>query len=64
MYLKDISIIGSTTWEEPIFYNLVKYIEDGLIKPLVAKTYPLSEIVRAQKEFLLKKHFGNLVLIP
>ena len=64
LYLKDISIIGSTTWEEPIFHNLVKYIEDGLIKPLVAKTYPLSEIVRAQKEFLLKKHFGNLVLIP
>ena len=64
LYLKDISIIGSTTWEEPIFHNLVKYIEDDLIKPLVAKTYPLSEIVRAQKEFLLKKHFGNLVLIP
>ena len=36
----------------------------GEIKPVVAKTYPLSEIITAQKEFLEKKYTGKLVLIP
>ena len=44
--------------------NLIKYIEKGEIKPLVAKTYPLKEIKKAQEEFLLKKHVGKLVLLP
>ena len=36
----------------------------GEIKPVVVKTYLLSEIVTAQKEFLEKKYTGKLVLIP
>ncbi len=64
LYLKDISMIGCTTWEEPIFNNLINYIENNLISPLLAKSFPLSEIVKAQKEFLRKEHFGNFVLIP
>ena len=64
MYLKDISLIGSTAWDEPIFPNLIGYIERGEIKPLLAKTFPLKDIAKAQAEFLEKKHFGNFVLIP
>jgi NADPH:quinone reductase-like Zn-dependent oxidoreductase len=30
----------------------------------VAKAFPLSEIIRAQKEFLAKQFVGKLVLIP
>jgi hypothetical protein len=33
------------------------------IRPLVAKTYPLKDIVAAQKDFLAKKFVGKLVLI-
>ena len=64
LYLKDISIYGCTTWEEKVFLNLIKYIEEGRIKPLLSKTFKLSNIIEAQKEFLKKKHFGNFVLIP
>ena len=64
MYLKDISLIGCTAWDLPVFPNLVGYIERGEIRPLVAATYPLSEIVEAQKAFLEKRHVGNFVLIP
>ncbi|MEM9330549.1 MAG: alcohol dehydrogenase family protein [Pseudomonadota bacterium] len=64
MYLKDISLIGCTAWDEPVFPNLISYIENGEIKPLVAKVFPLEEIVAAQKEFLEKKHIGNFVLVP
>ena len=64
MYLKDISLIGTTAWDEPVFRNLVSYIERGEIRPLLAKTFPLKDIVQAQQEFLKKTHLGNFVLIP
>lgn len=63
-YLKDLKLIGCTAWDEPVFPNLVSYIEKHEIRPLVAKTFPLENIVEAQQEFLKKKHFGNFVLIP
>lgn len=64
MYLKDLTLIGTTGWDEPIFPNLVRYIEGGEIRPLVAATYPLSEIVATQKAFMEKAHVGKFVLIP
>lgn len=64
MYLKDITLIGTTAWDEPVFSNLIRYIEQGEIRPVLAKTYPLSAIVEAQKEFLKKEHVGKFVLIP
>ncbi|MEO1733351.1 MAG: alcohol dehydrogenase family protein [Pseudomonadota bacterium] len=64
MYLKDICLIGCTAWDEPVFPNLVSYIERNEIKPLVAKVFPLSLIAQAQTEFMEKTHFGNFVLVP
>jgi alcohol dehydrogenase len=64
MYLKDITLIGTTAWDEPVFSNLLNYIENGEIRPLVAETFPLASIIDAQKEFVNKKHVGKFVLIP
>ncbi len=64
MYLKDISLIGCTAWDEPVFPNLVGYIERGEIRPLLEKTYPLGQIAAAQRDFLQKQHVGKFVLIP
>jgi NADPH:quinone reductase-like Zn-dependent oxidoreductase len=63
-YLKDLLLIGCTAWDEPVFPNLVSYIEQGQLRPLVAKTFPLERIADAQREFLEKKHTGKFVLIP
>ena len=64
MYLKDITLIGCTAWDEPVFPNLVSYIQNGEIRPLLAKTFPLDQIADAQREFMKKEHLGNFVLIP
>jgi NADPH:quinone reductase-like Zn-dependent oxidoreductase len=64
MYLKDLSLIGCTAWDEAVFPDLIQYIESGELRPLLAGTYPLDEIARAQAEFMKKSHLGNLVLIP
>jgi NADPH:quinone reductase-like Zn-dependent oxidoreductase len=47
-----------------VFNNLIGYIERNEIKSLVAKAYPLKDIVEAQKDFMSKKYVGKLVLIP
>ena len=62
LYLKDLSFFGCTVLESNVFANLIKYIESGEIKPIVAKTFPLEDIVKAQEMFLLKKHVGKIVL--
>lgn len=63
-YLKDLTLIGCTGWDEPIFPNLISYIEKGEIKPLLAKTFELKDIVTAQQQFTEKKHIGKFVLLP
>ncbi|MCP4188383.1 MAG: zinc-binding dehydrogenase [Gammaproteobacteria bacterium] len=63
-YLKDLNLIGCTAWDEPVFPNLIGYIEAGEIKPLLAKTFALQDIVEAQLAFLRKQHVGKFVLIP
>ena len=63
-YLKDLTLISSTAWDEPVFPNLISYIERGEIRPLVAKIFRLQSIAEAQREFLEKRHVGNFVLLP
>ena len=64
LYLKDLTLMGCTFQDGKVFKNLIGYIERNEIKPLVAKSYPLQDIVNAQKDFLSKKYTGKLVLIP
>lgn len=64
LYLRDLTLFGCTFQDDIVFENLVRYIEQGEIRPLVHKSYPLKKIVAAQKEFLKKGFVGKLVLIP
>lgn len=64
LYLKDLTLVGCTAWDQPVFPNLITYIEKGEIQPLLAKTFALENIVDAQKEFTEKKHVGKFVLLP
>ena len=64
LYLKDLTFFGCTYQPRVVFENLVGYIERGEIAPLVARTYPLKDIVAAQEDFLAKRYVGKLVLLP
>ena len=64
LYLKDLVLIGCTFQDREVFQNLIRYIERNEIKPLVSKTYPLKNIIDAQKDFVTKKYVGKLVLLP
>ncbi|MGA8987015.1 alcohol dehydrogenase family protein [Aeromicrobium sp.] len=63
-YLKDLTLLGCTAWDEPVFPHVISYIERGEIKPLLERTFPLEQIATAQQEFLRKRHVGSFALIP
>ena len=63
-YLRDLTFTGSTVTETAIAKNIVRYIEDREIKPCLAEVFPLSELKIAQKNFMEKKHVGNIVVVP
>ena len=63
LYLKDLRLLGCTIPEPAVFTNLVGYIERSEIRPIVARTYQLSAIVEAQRDFLSKGHTGKIVLL-
>ncbi|MEP3688894.1 MAG: alcohol dehydrogenase family protein [Sulfitobacter dubius] len=60
LYLKDLTLIGSTRQEPAVFSDLVGYIERGEIRPLLAESYPLKNLRRAQEAFLEKSHMGKI----
>ena len=62
LYLKDLSLFGCTGLGPRVFADLVRRIEQGEVRPLVAKVFPLEQITAAQCEFQKKKHVGKLVL--
>ncbi|WP_200019794.1 alcohol dehydrogenase family protein [Cobetia sp. cqz5-12] len=64
LYLKNLRLLGTTAWCEATFPNLIRYVEQGEIRPLIAASFPLTEIVSAQQQFLSKGHVGKFVLEP
>ena len=64
LYLKDITLIGCTAWDEPVFPNLIGYVERNEIRPVLAGSFALQDMALAQQAFLEKRHTGNLVLLP
>ncbi len=63
-YLRDLSFTGATIVPPGVFADLVRYIERQEIRPLLAATYPLEELVEAQQAFIAKRHVGNIVVTP
>lgn len=64
LYLNDLTFAGSTVLPPQIAKNLVSYIEKGEVKPMLAATYPLRDLKKAQEAFIAKGHVGNIVVTP
>jgi len=64
LYLKDLRLLGCTIAQPEIFGAVVRYVERGEVAPILARTYELRDIADAQRDFLSKRHFGKIVLMP
>ena len=62
LYLKDLQLTGATIAPPGTMSRIVKLIEQGRLKPLLAQTFKLRELVAAQNAFMKKQHVGNIVV--
>ncbi|PTB19043.1 alcohol dehydrogenase [Trinickia symbiotica] len=59
---KDLEMYGIANPVAHTTRNLVQYIENGEIKAMVDKTFPLAQLREAQAEFMKKSHVGKIVI--
>ena len=59
---KDLQLTGATIVPPGTMKRIVSLIEQGLLKPLLAETFPLARLADAQQAFMAKKHVGNIVV--
>jgi len=59
---KDLQLTGATIVPPGTMKRIVGLIEQGLLKPLLAESFPLQDLGKAQEAFLEKKHVGNIVV--
>lgn len=64
LYLKHLELHGSSQGTRAAFKRLVSYIEQGLIKPVLAGAFRLSDFHCAQQVFMSKDFVGKLVVVP
>jgi len=64
LYLKDLSFFGCTWQPRSVFENLIRYIEAAELQPLIAASWPLSQLPAAQQRFVAKDFVGKLVVVP
>jgi NADPH:quinone reductase-like Zn-dependent oxidoreductase len=64
MYLKHLELHGSSQGTRGAFRRLVRYIEEGKLRPILAGTYKLSNFHTAQRAFMDKRFVGKLVVVP
>ncbi len=63
LYLRDLTFFGCTCQRDGIFTDLVRYIEAGELRPVLAGTYPLRDLRAAQATFMSKSHVGKVGIL-
>jgi NADPH:quinone reductase-like Zn-dependent oxidoreductase len=59
---RDLQLTGATVIPPGSFARLVSYIEHQQLKPVLAETWPLKDLAKAQQSFMKKTHIGKIVI--
>ena len=62
LYLKDLSLFGSTEQGPELLPELIAMVEEGRLIPRIAATFDLADLPAAQDAFQAKTHVGKIAL--
>lgn len=62
LYLRDLTLMGSTAQPDHIMPDLISYVEAGRIKPQVAAKFPVRDLGAAQEMFAEKGFVGKIAI--
>jgi len=64
LFWKRISILGSTAGSKGDLYDIVRLAAEGRLKPVLDRTFPLTEARQAHELVERRAQFGKVVLVP
>ncbi len=64
MFAKHLSFHGSYMGTMGELYDLLKFFERGLLRPVLDSTFPLSDVRGAHERMASRKHFGKIAIVP
>ncbi len=64
LYFGQFSILGTTLGSPEDFRDMLGFVAEHRIRPVLDSTYPLSDIVAAHSHLESRRHVGKLVVVP
>ena len=64
LFARHLSLNGSFMGTMGELYDVLKLFERGLLKPVIDRTFPMSEIRAAHERLESKQQFGKIVVVP
>lgn len=64
LFSKHLSIHGSYMGTMGELYDLLRFFERGLLRPVLDQVFPLSDVRGAHERMAAKEHFGKIVIVP
>jgi NADPH:quinone reductase-like Zn-dependent oxidoreductase len=64
MFWQELTMLGSNGCTHREFYEVLDLYSKGNFHAVIDRTFPLSELVAAQKYLIERKQFGKVVVVP
>jgi len=64
VFFRQLSILGSTMGTAADLLQVLAFVTQGKLKPVVAQVLPLADVVKAQGLLSDRALFGKVVLVP
>ena len=62
LYIRQQSILGSTTGSRGDLYRILQLVEAGKLHGVVDRVFPFPEVAQAHQYLESGRHFGKVVL--
>ena len=64
VFYRQLSVLGSTMGSKGELFQVLRFVEQGKLRPVLDRVLPLAEAARAQELLSSRAQFGKIVLIP
>jgi NADPH:quinone reductase-like Zn-dependent oxidoreductase len=64
VFFKQVSILGSTMGSLGEVLDVMQHVAAGRLKPVLDRTFPLSELAAAHEYLSSREQFGKVVILP
>ncbi len=64
VFYRQLSIVGSTMGSKGELFEVMKLVDEGRLRPVLDRAFPLADAVAAQQRLADRAAFGKVVLNP